>query len=411
MKQEIEMVPIGKIKPDPNQPRTEWDEHQEHIEELAASYSKHGIIQPLEVDENNVIVLGECRWRAAKSVGLKRVPIRMVKGLSQEDRLERQLIDDAQRQELSEIERRWAYAAGVASINDPKKTYTVPQVKRTWKRSPRKLLTLITLGGHSGRGKKSGQAELARRVGIDQSRINQLFNYFHENTSNEARAAADERILSHVDLGRIKGIETPGIREKFTETVIRERKKASRMQPGIQERSRAITELEKEKGVSKGLVEALAEGEIQPETAKRIASKVPPKAQTKVAKVIMREREREEATAEAEITSAILEAVPRKELIEIPKEQLAEIRRSVEEHERMKQEKKADPVIQRRARLFQSWLSLGTVLDQLESMVCPICEKSAENNLVFACHSEMTIEKARRRTEKERDIKSVAEDD
>lgn len=410
MSMKIETVPIKSIKPDPNQPRTEWDEHQEHIEELAASYSKHGVIQPLEVDENNVIVLGECRWRAAKSVGLKRVPVRMVEGLSQEDRLERQLIDDAQRQELSEIERRWAYAAGVASINDPKKTYTVPQVKRTWKRSPRKLLTLITLGGHSGRGKKSGQAELARRIGIDQSRINQLFNYFHENTSNEARVAADERILSHVDLGRIKGIETPRIREKFTETVIRERKKASRMQPGIQERSRAITELEKEKGVSKGLVEALAEGEIQPETAKRIASEVPPKAQTKVAEVIMRERGREEAEAEAEITSAILEAVPRKELIEIPKEQLAEIRRSVEEHERMKREKKADPVIQRRARLFQSWLSLGTVLDQLESIVCPICEKSAESNLVFACHPEMTIEKARKRTEKERDIKPVEED-
>ena len=83
---------IDEIEPDPNQPRKEFD--QEKIESLAKTIESQGIINPIEIDESNVIITGEMRWRSAKKIGLKEIECKLFEGMDKWDRLERQTIEN-----------------------------------------------------------------------------------------------------------------------------------------------------------------------------------------------------------------------------------------------------------------------------------------------------------------------------
>jgi len=66
-------VDINKVKPDKYQPRKAFD--KAHIDGLAMSLMQEGMINAIEVDENMMIITGECRWRAAKQNKWSEVPI------------------------------------------------------------------------------------------------------------------------------------------------------------------------------------------------------------------------------------------------------------------------------------------------------------------------------------------------
>jgi len=89
---------VSEIKPDKNQPRKTFDE--EKLKEMSETFKTQGTIQPIEVDEKNIIVTGELRWRACKLVGIKEIPVKVLKNLSSEQRLERQLVENFSRQDL-----------------------------------------------------------------------------------------------------------------------------------------------------------------------------------------------------------------------------------------------------------------------------------------------------------------------
>ena len=70
------MVKINQVEPNRMQPRTNFDE--DSLMELADSIRQHGIIQPIVVQNKGEyfeIIAGERRWRAAKLIGLKEVPV------------------------------------------------------------------------------------------------------------------------------------------------------------------------------------------------------------------------------------------------------------------------------------------------------------------------------------------------
>lgn len=98
----IIMIPIDSLKSDPNQPRKNISE--EIIASVADTIKVQGIINPIEIDENNIIVTGEIRWRGAKEAGLTEVPCRRWKGTFVE-RLERQIIENLHHHQLSPEER------------------------------------------------------------------------------------------------------------------------------------------------------------------------------------------------------------------------------------------------------------------------------------------------------------------
>ncbi|KEI94578.1 plasmid stablization protein ParB [Clostridium botulinum A2B7 92] len=108
-KDSINTISINLIKPNNEQPRKSFDE--EKIGYLAQSIKEHGIIQPLVLKkEGNLytIVAGERRWRAAKLVGIKRIPA-VVMDLDDRSVLEISLIENIQRQDLNCIEEAQAY--------------------------------------------------------------------------------------------------------------------------------------------------------------------------------------------------------------------------------------------------------------------------------------------------------------
>lgn len=92
------------IDNNPDQPRQNFDKAK--LEELAQSIRAHGIMQPIIVSEKGgryTIIAGERRFRAAKSAGLKKVPV-IVRDFEERDKLELALIENVQREDLNPIE-------------------------------------------------------------------------------------------------------------------------------------------------------------------------------------------------------------------------------------------------------------------------------------------------------------------
>jgi ParB/RepB/Spo0J family partition protein len=100
---EVEEIEVDKIKPDRDQPRRRFDE--EKLKQLAETFKTQGVIQPIEVDEDYVIITGERRWRAAKLAGLKKIPCRIIRGLTPDQKLERRLIENIHHEPLTDLEK------------------------------------------------------------------------------------------------------------------------------------------------------------------------------------------------------------------------------------------------------------------------------------------------------------------
>lgn len=97
------------IQPNPLQPRIRFE--PEKLEQLAASLSESGVLQPIVVRRNPQgfeIVAGERRWRAAQKAGLQRIPA-IIQDVSDEKMVELALVENIQRDELSPIEEGHAY--------------------------------------------------------------------------------------------------------------------------------------------------------------------------------------------------------------------------------------------------------------------------------------------------------------
>jgi len=109
LKNEIINVQTDQIKPNPFQPREDFD--SQGIEELAQSIKEKGVIQPLLVRRKGdyyELIAGERRLRAAKSLNIKEIPI-IIKDVEDRDSLELALIENIQRQGLNPIEEAHAF--------------------------------------------------------------------------------------------------------------------------------------------------------------------------------------------------------------------------------------------------------------------------------------------------------------
>lgn len=119
-KESVFYVEVHKIRPNPDQPRRDFDEKA--IEELAASIRKYGVLQPLLVSKKeeessrglNVfyeLIAGERRLRASQKAGLPQVPVIIRNDIAdtKSKRLEVALIENIQREDLNAIEAGEAY--------------------------------------------------------------------------------------------------------------------------------------------------------------------------------------------------------------------------------------------------------------------------------------------------------------
>lgn len=113
-------VEVDRIKPNPFQPRREFDEHK--LNDLAKSIRQYGVLQPLVVSRREVqkpeggiateyeLIAGERRLRASRIAGIPQVPV-LIRAGEDDDKtkLELAIIENLQREDLNPIDRATAF--------------------------------------------------------------------------------------------------------------------------------------------------------------------------------------------------------------------------------------------------------------------------------------------------------------
>jgi len=113
-------IDVDKIKPNPYQPRREFDEAQ--LKSLAESIRQYGVLQALTVTRKETekadggigveyeLIAGERRLRASKLAGLQQVPA-LIRSGEETDlmKLELAIIENIQREDLNAVERAKAF--------------------------------------------------------------------------------------------------------------------------------------------------------------------------------------------------------------------------------------------------------------------------------------------------------------
>ena len=111
-------IDINLISPNPKQPRTVFDEAA--LNELMVSIKEIGILQPPVVREVSggryELIMGERRYRAAKAVGLKTIPV-IIRQTPDNELLREALIENIHRSQLNPLEEGAAYAQLLSDFN------------------------------------------------------------------------------------------------------------------------------------------------------------------------------------------------------------------------------------------------------------------------------------------------------
>ena len=112
-------VDTDKIKPNPYQPRRDFDEAR--MQNLADSIKQYGVLQPLTVSRIEVekegggfvteyeLIAGERRLRAASLAGVSQVPVIIRTGDTAMMKLELAIIENLQREDLNAVDRARAF--------------------------------------------------------------------------------------------------------------------------------------------------------------------------------------------------------------------------------------------------------------------------------------------------------------
>lgn len=119
-------VELHKIKPNPMQPRREFDD--ERLRDLAESIRQYGVLQPIVVIKKEIenpsgvaveyeLITGERRLRASKVAGLSQIPVVIQDDMENKIKLELAIIENLQREDLNPIERARAFKQLIDEFN------------------------------------------------------------------------------------------------------------------------------------------------------------------------------------------------------------------------------------------------------------------------------------------------------
>jgi ParB family chromosome partitioning protein len=120
-------IDTDKIKPNPYQPRRDFDET--HLQNLADSIKQYGVLQPLTVSRVEIekedgglsteyeLIAGERRLRAAILARVSQVPVIIREGDSSMMKLELAIIENLQREDLNVVDRARAFAKLASEFN------------------------------------------------------------------------------------------------------------------------------------------------------------------------------------------------------------------------------------------------------------------------------------------------------
>jgi len=121
-------IEVDKIKPNPFQPRREFN--NDRLRDLADSIRQYGVLQPLVVTKHEIeredgslyseyeLIAGERRWRSAQLAGIRQVPC-VIRSGGDDDRLklEMAIIENLQREDLNPVDRARAFDQLINQFN------------------------------------------------------------------------------------------------------------------------------------------------------------------------------------------------------------------------------------------------------------------------------------------------------
>lgn len=136
------IIPINRIEPNPEQPRTEIGD----LTELTNSIKQNGVLEPLLVKPNPnsgiwMIIAGERRWRASKLAGLEEVPC-IEMDLDEKTIAEVALIENLQRKDLNI----WEEADGLKVLSE-KFSYTHDEIAKKISKSRTTVTESMAIAG------------------------------------------------------------------------------------------------------------------------------------------------------------------------------------------------------------------------------------------------------------------------
>lgn len=137
---EVFDVSVGKIKPNPYQPRKTFD--QKALEELSESIKENGLFQPILLRETLVgyeIISGERRYRASKLADLKTIPA-IIYDYTDQQMMEVALVENIQREDLSIVEEARSYQSLIDNLG-----YTQEQLANKVGKSRSHVANIIRL--------------------------------------------------------------------------------------------------------------------------------------------------------------------------------------------------------------------------------------------------------------------------
>jgi DNA modification methylase len=85
------LVPIGSVN---GNPRNTRKHSKKQVSKVAASIQEFGFVNPIVLDENNVVLVGHCRLEAAKLLGLEAIPAIRLDYLTEEQKRAYMLADN-----------------------------------------------------------------------------------------------------------------------------------------------------------------------------------------------------------------------------------------------------------------------------------------------------------------------------
>lgn len=109
----VEQVELAKIRPNPYQPRREFD--KQALKELAKSIDESGVFQPVILRQPNPqleryeLIAGERRFRASKLAHKKTIPA-IIRSMTDEQVMEAAILENLQREDLTPLEEAQGYA-------------------------------------------------------------------------------------------------------------------------------------------------------------------------------------------------------------------------------------------------------------------------------------------------------------
>ena len=106
--EEIEDLPLAEVRPNPYQPRKNFDEKK--LAELAESIKENGVLQPIIVRRSvgYEIIAGERRCRASQLAGQATIPA-IIRQFDESQMMEVAILENLQREDLTPLEEAQAY--------------------------------------------------------------------------------------------------------------------------------------------------------------------------------------------------------------------------------------------------------------------------------------------------------------